>query len=42
LFNWYITLVMLNLIGFSGDYASNLKHRKIAEVEKVPWATELE
>lgn len=39
LFKWYITLVLLNLIGYSGKYANRLTPRKIGDVEMVPWAT---
>ncbi len=38
LFKWYITLVLLRHIGYSGKYANRLTHRKIGQVEPVPWA----
>jgi hypothetical protein len=38
LFKWYITLVLLSMIGYSGKYANRLTHRKIGQVEPVPWA----
>jgi len=39
LFKWYITLVLLSLIGYSGKYANRLTSRKMGDVELVPWAT---
>lgn len=39
LFKWYITLVLLSLIGYSGKYANRLTPRKMGAVELVPWAT---
>jgi len=39
LFKWYITLVLLSLIGYSGKYANRLTPRKMGDVELVPWAT---
>jgi hypothetical protein len=39
LFKWYITLVLLRLIGYSGKYANRLTPRKMGDVELVPWAT---
>lgn len=40
LFKWYITLVLLNLIGYSGKYANRVRPRKLDNrVEWVPWAT---
>ncbi|MCY2994354.1 MAG: hypothetical protein NTY19_41755 [Planctomycetota bacterium] len=38
LFKWYITLVLLRLIGYSGKYANRLTPSKLGEVEFVPWA----
>jgi hypothetical protein len=38
LFKSYITLVLLNLIGYSGKYANRLTPRKQGDVELVPWA----
>jgi len=38
LFKWYITLVLLRQIGYSGEYANRLTHCKIGQVEPVPWA----
>jgi hypothetical protein len=38
LFKWYITLVLLRLTGYSGDYANRIKVRTVGEVEAVPWA----
>jgi hypothetical protein len=37
LFKWYITLVLLNLIGYSGKYANRLTPRKPGDIEFVPW-----
>ncbi|QDT48919.1 hypothetical protein Pan258_29660 [Symmachiella dynata] len=38
LFKWYITLVLLSLIGYSGKYANRLTPHNIGDVESVPWA----
>jgi hypothetical protein len=38
LFKWYITLVLLSLIGYSGKYAHRLTTCKMGGVELVPWA----
>lgn len=38
LFKWYITLVLLRLVGYSGKYANRLTPRKMGDVEFVPWA----
>lgn len=38
LFKWYITLVLLSLIGYSGKYANRLTPRNFGDVENVPWA----
>lgn len=38
LFKWYITLVLLNLIGYSGEYANRLTPHTLGNVEFVPWA----
>jgi hypothetical protein len=37
LFKWYITLVLLSLIGYSGKYTNRLVPCGIGEVEDVPW-----
>jgi hypothetical protein len=42
LFKWYITLVLLRLIGYSGKYANRLISRIIGNVELVPWAVPTE
>lgn len=42
LFKWYITLVLLRLIGYSGKYANRLTPRKMGDVELVPWSTPVE
>jgi hypothetical protein len=40
LFKWYITLVVLRLIGYSGKYANRLTPRRLDKrVEWVPWVT---
>jgi len=39
LFRWYITLVLLSLIGYKGKYANRLTPHKLGEVQPVPWAT---
>ena len=38
LFRWYITLVLLRMIGYTGGYANRLTHHKVGQVEPVPWA----
>ena len=38
LFKWYITLIFLKLIGYSGKYANRLSPRKFGDVENVPWS----
>lgn len=42
LFKWYITLVLLSLIGYSGKYANRLTPCKMGDVELVPWAAPVE
>lgn len=39
LFKWYITLVLLSLMGYSGKYANRLTPHKLSQVELVPWVT---
>ena len=38
LFRWYVTLVLLQLTGYAGEYANRLSPRRLGEVEPVPWA----
>ncbi len=35
---WYIELVLLRQLGYSGKYSNRLKHRQAGQVEPVPWA----
>lgn len=39
LFKWYITLVLLSLIDYRGEYANRLTAHKYGSVEPVPWAS---
>jgi hypothetical protein len=38
LFKWYMTLVLLNLTGYSGKYANRLTPHILGNIETVPWA----
>ncbi|MFO0900506.1 MAG: hypothetical protein U0836_24010 [Pirellulales bacterium] len=38
LFRWYVTLVLLQLTGYTGEYANRLSPRRLGQVEAVPWA----
>jgi hypothetical protein len=33
----YVELVLLNIIGYKGEYSNRLKYRSFGEVELVPW-----
>ncbi|MFA6013382.1 MAG: hypothetical protein WC799_25550 [Desulfobacteraceae bacterium] len=39
LYMWYIELVLLNLMGFSGSYSSRITSNMVGQVEKVPWTS---
>jgi len=39
LYMWYIELVLLNLMGFSGSYSNRITANMVGQVEKVPWAS---
>ena len=39
LFKWYVTLVLLRLMDYQGEYANRLVQRIPGTVEKVPWAS---
>jgi len=39
LYMWYIELVLLNLMGFSGSYSNRITSKIVGRVEKVPWAS---
>ncbi len=40
LFKWYITLIMLKLIGYSGMYADRMTPEKYGSFKEVPWASD--
>lgn len=42
LFKSYITLVLLQLIGYSDKYANHITPRKLGELEYVPWAVPIQ
>lgn len=38
LFRWYITLILLKLFDYQGEYGNRLVSKNVAIYEKVPWA----
>lgn len=39
LYMWYIELILLYLMGYSGIYSNRIKAKWVGEVENVPWAS---